>query len=61
MARLAGVACIPEARRYAGCVSWVELDADVEVGDARPVIDDAQLAGRLAVLRDALGDPIDAG
>lgn len=48
---------IPEARRYAGCVSWVELDEGVDVAGARPVVDDAAFARRLARLRAALGEP----
>ena len=47
---------VPEARRYAGCVSWVELDEDVDVGGARPVLDDASFEGRLTRLRSALGE-----
>jgi hypothetical protein len=48
---------IREIRRYAGCVSWVELDVAVEVGDARPAIDDAVFAARLARLGEELGAP----
>lgn len=48
---------LPEARRYGGCVSWVELDADVDVAGSRPVLDDATLAVRVAALTSALGTP----
>ena len=48
---------LPEARRYGGCVSWVELDADVDVSGARPVLDEAALATRVARLTAALGGP----
>ena len=48
---------LPEARRYAGCVSWVELDTDVEVAGATPVLDAATLERRVAALASALGEP----
>jgi hypothetical protein len=55
--RLRETAELPEVRRYAGCVSWVELDAGIDVSDAVPVLDDAAFARRVAQLRAALGDP----
>jgi hypothetical protein len=57
---LAASVTLPEARRYAGCVSWVALDAPVDVAGARPVLDDAPFARRLAALRSALGEPEEA-
>ena len=48
---------LPEARRYAGCVSWVELDADVDVSGASPVLDDDAFAARVQRLTTALGPP----
>ena len=45
---------IPETRRYAGCVSWLELDADVRVDGAHPVIPRQSLTERLRVLEKAL-------
>jgi hypothetical protein len=57
VARLPGAAELPEARRYAGCVSWVELDQDVDVGGASPVLDAATFDARIALMRDALGAP----
>jgi hypothetical protein len=54
--RLPSPVDVPEARRYAGCVSWVELDDDIDVGASRPVIDDASFDARLARLRSALGE-----
>lgn len=48
---------IPEARRYGGCVSWVELDADVNVTGATPVLDEATLRRRVEELAKALGEP----
>ena len=47
---------VPETRRYQGCVSWVELDAAIDVRGARPVIDEQALARRMSVLAEALGD-----
>jgi hypothetical protein len=46
---------VPETRRYLGCVSWVELDDDVDVSNATPVLDDASLMMRVARLKNALG------
>jgi hypothetical protein len=57
LSRLTAPVDIPEARRYQGCVSWVELDAAVDVGGARPVLDDPTLAGRVARLAESLGAP----
>jgi hypothetical protein len=48
---------IPEARRYAGCVSWLELDADIVVGGAHPAVDERSLQKRLGVLHALLGEP----
>ena len=50
---------IPEARRYGGCVSWVELDDAIDVSSATPVIADDALARRIASLTTALGEPAD--
>lgn len=47
---------IPEAPRYAGCVSWLELDMHIAVQGARPVVADAELRQRLARLHALLGD-----
>lgn len=55
IARLEAVVTLPEIRRYTGCVSWVRLDEDVDVGDASPVIGDTPFAARLASLEVALG------
>jgi hypothetical protein len=58
LARLPSVFETPEARRYLGCVSWVELDSAVDVGGAMPVLDRATLAGRVARLAKSLGEPV---
>jgi hypothetical protein len=48
---------IPEAPRYAGCVSWLELDHDVSISNARPVLDEAELQRRVAAIGAVLGAP----
>lgn len=55
--RLRLAAQVPELRRYAGCVSWVELDEDVDVSGAEPVLPVEETGRRLARLHDALGTP----
>ena len=57
IARLARVHELPETRRYQGCVSWVELDAAIDVAVATPVLGDAEHEARLAALAGALGGP----
>jgi hypothetical protein len=54
VSRLAEPVVVPEARRYLGCVSWVELDEAIDVSNASPVLDDASLMMRVARLRNAL-------
>jgi hypothetical protein len=56
VSRLRTVTDLLEARRYAGCVSWVELDEDVDVSATRPVVDTATFDARLARMRAALGE-----
>jgi len=53
--RLAAPVVVPEIRRYAGCVSWVELDEPIDVSNAEPVLDDASVMMRVARLSNALG------
>ena len=48
---------IPEAGRYAGCVSWLELDGDVDIGRAQPVLAQSDLADRVTAIAGALGPP----
>jgi len=55
--RLTAIVEIPEARRYGGCVSWVELDADIDVAGASAVLDEARLAERVTALEHVLGAP----
>jgi hypothetical protein len=54
LARLPAVVTVPEQQRYLGCVSWVELDDDVDVAGAVPVLADNALEARVARLADAL-------
>lgn len=56
VSRLAAAAELPDVRRYAGCVSWVELDGDVDVSGASPVVDSSAIDVRLARLHAALGE-----
>jgi hypothetical protein len=60
VSRLAREAELPEVRRYAGCVSWVELDSDVDVAGSTPVLDAATLERRVAAITSVLGDPLDS-
>ena len=46
---------IVEAPRYAGCVSWLELDDDVILDGARPVIPESERERRVAAIEEALG------
>jgi len=55
IARLPSVALLPEARRYAGCVSWVKLDDEVGAGGSTPVIGDDAFAARMRSLERVLG------
>lgn len=61
VARLPSPVEVPEARRYQGCVSWVELDAAIEVASAMPVLDERELAERTARLASSLGTSAHAG
>jgi hypothetical protein len=46
----AQVFTLPEAPRYAGCRSWVELDQELPTAGARPVLDDEAFRELLATL-----------
>lgn len=56
ISRLPAAVNVPEARRYQGCVSWVELDADIDVSGTAAIMADADFEGRVARLREALGE-----
>ena len=40
---------------YAGCKSWVSVDEEVDIDGSRPVLDEAELAGKFAEVERALG------
>jgi hypothetical protein len=46
---------LPEARRYLGCVSWVELDQAVDVSGASGLGSPQELQTRMSRLHEALG------
>jgi len=54
---LPAVVEVPEARRYEGCVSWLELDADIDVAGARPVLPAGTFDERVKRLESLLGPP----
>jgi hypothetical protein len=56
VSRLPSTVELPEIRRYSGCVSWVELDRDIDIPGASPVIDAATFDARIARMRGALGE-----
>ena len=58
VSQLREAADLPELRRYAGCVSWVELEGDVDLSGARPAIATDAFEARLARLRTALGEAV---
>jgi len=49
--RLATPVTVPVTPAYAGCKSWVELDAPVSLAGALPVLSDADFASRARPLR----------
>ena len=57
--RLRQPVVVPELRRYGGCVSWLELDDEIDLGDVAPVIGEREFQERLSALVPALcGDEI---
>ena len=53
--RLVSPVTIPVAPHYAGCKSWVDLDAPVSLAGAVPVLDDAAFAARTAPILTLFG------
>jgi hypothetical protein len=53
--RLAVPQTIPVSARYAGCKSWVALDAPVSLAGATPVEEDAAFERRMAALMPLVG------
>jgi hypothetical protein len=58
VSRLSEIAEVPELRRYAGCVSWVELDDEIDVSRTRPAVSPDAFDARLARLRSLLGEAV---
>jgi hypothetical protein len=52
--RMAEVLAIPMRPSYGGCKSWVELDEDIDVSGAIPVLSDAVFAQKLSTFSEAL-------
>ncbi|MBI3418317.1 MAG: DUF1802 family protein [Verrucomicrobia bacterium] len=52
--RLPHVVELPMLAAYAGCKSWIELESDISVEGAQPVLDDATFAQKLEHFRNAL-------
>jgi hypothetical protein len=55
VSRLPEPVVVPEVKRYQGCVSWVELDAGIDVSNVTPVLDDTSFMMRLTALQNVLG------
>ena len=55
VSRLPEPVVVPEVKRYQGCVSWVELDAGIDVSNITPVLDDTSFMMRLTALQNVLG------
>jgi hypothetical protein len=53
--RLATPAIIAVTPQYAGCKSWVELDAPVSLEGALPVMDEETFAAKLTAIHSVLG------
>lgn len=60
VSRLRSLHEVPETRRYQGCVSWVQLDAAIDVSGAEPALASAALDERIASIAAALGAPVGA-
>jgi len=48
---------VQETQRYQGCVSWVKLDASINVSGTKAVLSSAAFAERMASIAAALGAP----
>lgn len=53
--RLPAPCALPVIPRYAGCTSWVELEAPVSLGGAQPVLEDSVFCERLNELSRQVG------
>lgn len=54
VSRLAATVDLRMSEDYGGCKSWIELDEDVDVSAAKPVMSDAAFSGRLEEFLQAL-------
>ena len=52
--RLRSVIELPMSTSYGGCKSWIELEQDIDVGHADPVLDDKAFGAKLAQFTSAL-------
>lgn len=52
--RLASPVVLPVVPAYGGCKSWIELEQDLPLGEATPVLDDALFGRRLEQFRQSL-------
>jgi hypothetical protein len=55
VARLPAPVVVPEMRRYAGCVSWVELDDAIACDEAVPVVSELDFQQRIEALGALVG------
>jgi hypothetical protein len=46
---------LPMLPGYGGCKSWIEIDKDIETGDASPVLSDEAFGEKLKLFHGALG------
>ena len=46
---------IPLLPSYAGCTSWVDLEEDIQIDGAEPVLDDETFRARVEAVHDVLG------
>lgn len=51
---------LPMQPAYGGCKSWIELDRDVDISAATPVLSDAEFATRLKQFESSLDDVVSA-
>ena len=54
VSRLPRAVELPVLPEYGGCKSWVELEADIECAEARPVLSDGEFSRKLAQFHTAL-------
>lgn len=52
---------VPYLSEYGGCTSWVEVLTNVNLGDMKPVLDDAEYQRRVDDIKGSLGLTVTAG